>query len=85
MRVSCLRIDRKSRAGRLSVPGPDVLAPVVVILTKLMDFIVIAEVAMVAVFPNVAGAGIEECMVTAAVRELNTGEASLRHGRPGVE
>jgi len=38
-----------------------------VILAKFMDLVVIAKVAMVAVFPNVAGVGVEERVVTAAV------------------
>jgi hypothetical protein len=37
----------------------------------------VAKVAMVAIFPNVAGVGIEERVVTPAVRELDSGVASL--------
>src|ERR1022692_1701867 len=44
-----------------------------------MDFVVVAKVAMVAIFPNVASVGIEERVVTPAIRELDTGVASLRH------
>ena len=39
----------------------------------------VAEVAVVAIFPNVASVGIEERVVTAAIRELDTGVGSLRH------
>jgi hypothetical protein len=34
---------------------------------------------MVAIFPNVASVAIEERVITPAVRELDTGVASLRH------
>ena len=59
------------------VPGPFPLTPV--ILTQFTDFVVVAKVAMVAIFPNVACVGIEERVVTPAIRELDTGVASLRH------
>ena len=39
----------------------------IVILTKLMDFVVLVELAIVAIFPNVAAAGIEERVVTPAI------------------
>jgi hypothetical protein len=42
--------------------------------------VVLAKVAVFAIFPNVASAGIEERMVTPAIRELDTGVLSLRHG-----
>src|ERR1035437_3800859 len=45
-----------------------------------MDFVVVAEVAMVAIFPNLATAGVEERVVTSAKRELDSCEASLRQG-----
>jgi hypothetical protein len=35
-----------------------------------MDSVVVAKVAMVAIFPNVASVGIEERVVTRAIREL---------------
>jgi hypothetical protein len=50
-----------------------------------MDFVVVAKVAMVAIFPNVASVGIEERVVTAAIRELDTGEVSLRHYGLGLK
>ena len=45
----------------------------------------VAKVAMVAIFPNVASAGIEERVVAPAIRELDTGEASLRQGGLGLK
>jgi hypothetical protein len=53
---------------------------VIVILTELMDFVVLAKVAIFAIFPNVASSGIEECVVTPAIRELDTGVLSLCQG-----
>jgi uncharacterized protein (DUF1810 family) len=50
-----------------------------------MDSVVVAKVAMVAIFPNVASVGVEERVVTAAIRELDTGEASLRHYGLGLK
>jgi hypothetical protein len=44
-----------------------------------MGSVVVAKVAMVGIFPNVASVGVEERMVTRAIRELDTGEVSLRH------
>jgi hypothetical protein len=41
-----------------------------------MDFVMIAKVAMVAIFPNVASIDIEKRMVTAAIRELDTGKGA---------
>jgi hypothetical protein len=52
----------------------------VVILTKLMDFVVLAKLAIVAIFPNVAAAGIKERVITTAIRELDTDVLSLGHG-----
>ena len=69
---------RKLRAGNPRFPAPFLL--VIVILTKLVDFVVLTIVAIFAIFPNVASAGIEERMVTPAIRELDTGVLSLRHG-----
>src|ERR1035438_1938094 len=66
------------RAGNLGFAAPFPL--VIVILTKLVDFVVLAIVAIFAIFPNVASAGIEERVVTPAIRELDTGVLSLRHG-----
>jgi len=40
---------------------------------------------MVAILPNVASAAIEERVGTPAVRELDTGVASLRHGSLGLK
>lgn len=54
--------------GTISVPPVlSLLTPVIVILTEFMNFVVVAKVAMVAIFPNVAGVGIEERVVTPAV------------------
>jgi hypothetical protein len=39
----------------------------IVILTEFMDFVVLFKLATVAIFPNVATAGIEERVVTAAI------------------
>ena len=50
-----------------------------------MDFVVVAKVAMIAIFPNVARVGVEERMVPPAIRELDTSEASLRHGGLGLK
>jgi uncharacterized protein (DUF1810 family) len=50
-----------------------------------MNFVVITEVAMVAIFPNVAGVAIEKRVVTAAIRELDTSVASLRHCGLGLK
>jgi hypothetical protein len=41
-----------------------------------MDFVMVAKVAMVTIFPNVASVGIEKRMVTAAIRELDTGKGA---------
>jgi hypothetical protein len=41
-----------------------------------MDFVMVAKVAMVAIFPNVASVGIEKRMVTGAIRELDTGKSA---------
>jgi hypothetical protein len=45
-----------------------------------MDFVVLAKFAIVAIFPNVATAAIEERVVTPAIRELETDVLSLGHG-----
>jgi hypothetical protein len=71
------------RAGRHGVPGPIRLTPV--IFTKFLDFVVVAKVATVAIFPNLATAGIEERVVPPAIRELDSGEVSLRHGGLGLK
>lgn len=57
----------------------------IVVLTKLMDFVVLAELAIVAIFPNVAAAAIEERVVTPAIRELDTYVLSFRHGWLGLK
>jgi hypothetical protein len=69
--------------GALGSPAPFLLTPV--ILTEFTDLIVVAKVAMVAIFPNVASVAIEERVVTPAVRELDTGVASLRHCGLGLK
>jgi hypothetical protein len=40
---------------------------------------------MVAILPNVASGGIEERVVTPAIRELDTGVVSLRHCALGLQ
>jgi hypothetical protein len=56
-------------------------AIVIVILTKLMDFVVLAKLALVAIFPNVTTAGIKERVVAPAIGKLNPSEVSIiRHG-----
>src|ERR1700693_3302746 len=45
-----------------------------------MDFVMVTKVSMVAVFPNVASVDIEKRVVTAAIRELDTGKGT---GCPG--
>jgi hypothetical protein len=57
----------------------------IVILTKLMDFVVLAKLAIVAIFPNVAAASIEERVVTPTIRELDTDVLSVRHGGLGLK
>jgi hypothetical protein len=58
----------------------------IVILTKLMDFVVLAKLALVAIFPNVTTAAIEERVVTPTVRELDPGVVSIiRHGGLGLK
>jgi hypothetical protein len=57
----------------------------IVILTKLMDFVVLVELAILAIFPNVAAAGIEERVVAPAIRELDRGVLSLRHSGLGLK
>jgi hypothetical protein len=50
-----------------------------------MGFVVVAKVAMVAIFPNVASVGIEERVVTPAIRELDASEASVGPGGLGLK
>ena len=50
-----------------------------------MDFVVLAKFAIVAIFPNVATAAIEERVVTTAIRELETDVLSLRQGGLGLK
>jgi hypothetical protein len=57
----------------------------IVILTKLMDFVVLAKLAIVAIFPNVATAGIEERVVTPAIRELDSDVLSVGHRGLGLK
>jgi hypothetical protein len=56
-----------------------------VILTQFTDFVVVAKIAMVAIFPDVACVGIEERVVSPAIRELDTGVASRRHCALGLK
>jgi hypothetical protein len=55
-----------------------------VVLAKFVDFVVIAKVAVIAIFPNVAGVGVEKRVITSAVRELDASVASLRHDGLGL-
>jgi hypothetical protein len=45
----------------------------------------LAKVAIVAIFPNVAATGIEERVVPPAIRELDMVEDSLRHDSLGLK
>jgi hypothetical protein len=62
-----------------------VIVIAIVVLAKLMDFVVLVKLAIVAIFPYVPAAGIEERVVTAAVRELDTYVPSLGQGGLGLE
>jgi hypothetical protein len=72
--------------GREQVSAPPypglviVIVIAIVVLAKLMDFVVLVKLAVVAIFPYVPAAGIEERVVTAAIRELDTYVLSLGHG-----
>jgi hypothetical protein len=56
-----------------------------VILAQLIDLVVILEVAFVAIFPDVATAGIKERVVPPAIRELDMVEASRGHDGLGLK
>jgi len=70
-------------AGRLGLPAPLLLTPV--ILTEFIDSVVVAEVAVVAIFPNVAALRVEERVVAAAVRELDVPEVAVRPDGVGLK
>ena len=72
-----------NRAGAHRASGPILLAAV--ILAWFMDFVMVAKVAMVAVFPNVASVGIKECVVATTVGELDACIGSLGHDALGLE
>jgi hypothetical protein len=57
-----------------------VIVVAIVILAKLMDFVVLAKLPIVAIFPNVAASRIEERVVPPAIRELDAAVLSVRHG-----
>jgi hypothetical protein len=57
----------------------------IVILAKLMDFVVLAKLAIVAIFPNVPAPRIEERVVPPAIRELDAHVLSVRHGGLGLK
>jgi hypothetical protein len=57
----------------------------IVILAKLMDFVVLAKLAIIAIFPDVPTAGIEERVVAPAIRELDPGVLPIRHGGLGLK
>jgi hypothetical protein len=65
-------------------PHPHRLA-VIVILTQFGDFVVLLKVAIVAIFPHVATAGIEERVLTPAIRELDVVEIPRRQGGLGLK
>jgi hypothetical protein len=51
-----------------------------------MDSVVLLKVAIVAIFPNVATAGIEERVATpGTIRELDTAVGPVRHGGLGLK
>jgi hypothetical protein len=50
-----------------------------------VDFVVLAKMAIVTIFPNVATASVEKRVVTSAIRELDTAEVSRRHGVLGLK
>ena len=50
-----------------------------------MDFVMLFEVAIIPIFPNVATAGIEECVGPPAIRELDIAVGSVRHGGLGLK
>ncbi len=81
--------SRKPRRNSISCAATTLarLTPLiaVVILTEFMDFVMLFKVALVAIFPNVATPGIEERVVTPAIRELDTAVASVRHGGLGLK
>jgi hypothetical protein len=58
--------------------SPSVIA--IVVPTEFTDFVVLFKVAIVAIFPNIATAGIEERVVAPAVRELDASVRSIRQG-----
>jgi hypothetical protein len=78
-----LRASDNLRAEHVGFPAPFLLT--LVILTEFVDFVVLFKVAIVAIFPNVATAGIEERVVSPAIRELDTAEGSVRHGGLGLK
>ena len=57
----------------------------IVILTKLMHFVMLAKVAIVTIFPNVATVGIEERVAAPTVGELDTAVPPLCHGGLGFK
>src|ERR1019366_4606934 len=81
-----LRARTITGPGTSGFPAPFLLASVIaiMILTEFMDFVVLFKAAIVAIFPNVATAGIEERVVPSAIRELDAAVASIRHGGLGL-
>jgi hypothetical protein len=85
-RLRCRSSRNGTSTGRsLGSPAPFPLAPV--ILTEFTDFVVVAKVAMVAIFPNVASVAIEERVVTPAAIYRFSIVTNCRCGtcRPGRE
>jgi len=77
-------VSPRTITGRApGVPGPVPLT--VEILTPLIGSVVLAEVAIVVMYPNIARAGIEERGFTVAIRELDTAEVSRRLGGRGLK
>jgi hypothetical protein len=70
---------------RVNPREPHALRLAKVILTEFSDFVVLFKVAVVAIFPHVATAGIEERVLTPAIRELDVVEVPRRHGGLGLK
>jgi hypothetical protein len=76
---------REFRAGNTSFPAHFLVAIAVAIFAKLMHSVVLAKLSIVAIFPNVAAPGIEERVVSPAIRELDTDVLPVRHGGLGLK
>jgi hypothetical protein len=56
-----------------------------VILTQFMNFVMVAKIAVVAIFPNVAGVGVEERVVASGCTRIGFRRSLPVPGRLGVE